>query len=441
MRITACGDALYSSRNLARRLDRRIVDAFRQADAGFINAEFCCPAYDTAPAPRRFVTAVPAEALAELADLNIKLVGFANNHAGDFGQQGVLDTIAAAQAHGLIHGGIGRSLYEARSARFLDTPKGRIGFVAAGSTRASDFAASAPGAGVAARPGLNPLRFGRAYVLPPAEFEQMQRIDAMLGTAASRREVFAVEVMKDPGPDKFAFGSVFEGSLTIERGERAHVRYFLNEGDAKAIVENIRDAANRSDVVVASLHTHEGAEENWYHPRVASIIEDFAHRAVDAGAHVVFCHGAHMLRGIEFYKGRPIFYSLNSLLMEFEAGEQRMTPEMYEGFGLDADALPSQMHMSRVTDKAGNKIGFYADTRFSKSIMALCDFEDGAVKVTLQPLDLDLNRARPAERGVPAIPAPALAREICDDMTRLSQYYGTRFTLDETSGLITVTAP
>ena len=41
----------------------------------------------------------------------------------------------------------------------------------------------------------------------------------MLGTAASRREVAAVEVMKDPGPDRFNFGSVFEGSLQIERGE------------------------------------------------------------------------------------------------------------------------------------------------------------------------------------------------------------------------------
>jgi poly-gamma-glutamate synthesis protein (capsule biosynthesis protein) len=70
-------------------------------------------------------------------------------------------------------------------------------------------------------------------VLPDDAFRQLQSIDEMLGTAASRREVAAVEVMKDPGPDRFAFGSVFEGSLQIERGERAHVRYFMESATAR----------------------------------------------------------------------------------------------------------------------------------------------------------------------------------------------------------------
>lgn len=440
MRIVACGDALFSSRNLARRLDPRLVDTLAQADAAFANAEFTCPRYTTAPAPRRFVTAVSPEVLDEFADLNIRLVSFANNHAGDFGQQGVIDTLEEAAARGLIPCGIGRSLYEARAARFLDTPNGRIAMVAPSSTRAADFAASAPGAGIPARPGLNPLRFGRAYVLPDAEFRQLQRIDEMLGTAPSRREVAAVEVMKDTGPDRFNFGSVFEGSLQIERGETAHVRYFMNEGDANAILENIRDAANRSDCVLVSLHTHEGTDENWYSPRPAAFVEEFARRAVDAGATAILGHGAHMLRGVEIYKGRPIFYNLGSLLMEFEAGEQRMTPEMYEGFGLKRDALPSQMHMSRVQDEAGKRIGFYADTKFSKSVIAICDFDAaGGVQVKLLPIDLDLNRARPAERGLPAIASAELGREIAADMTRMSAVYGTQLQYNASDGAIAVT--
>ena len=152
MRVVACGDALFSSRNLARRLDRKLVDELVRADAGFANAEFCCPRHDTPPQPRRFTTSVKPEVLDELSDLNIRLVSFANNHAGDFGAQGVIDTIEAAEARGLLPGGIGRDLYEARSARFLDTPKGRIGFVAASSTRAAEFTASVPGNGIAARP-------------------------------------------------------------------------------------------------------------------------------------------------------------------------------------------------------------------------------------------------------------------------------------------------
>jgi poly-gamma-glutamate synthesis protein (capsule biosynthesis protein) len=440
MRLVACGDALYSSRNLAKRLDRKLVEQLTGADAAFANAEFCCPRPDTAPAPRRFTTAVHPEVLDELADLNIRLVSFANNHTGDFGSQGVLDTIDAAQARGLIPGGIGRTLYDARSARFLDTPKGRIGLGAASTTRAAEFTASAPGNGIPGRPGLNPLRFGRAYVLPDAEFRQLQRIDEMLGTAASRREVAAVEVMRDPGPDRFNFGSVFEGSLQIERGERAHVRYFMNEGDAAAILENIKDAANRSDYVLMSLHTHEGTDENWYSPRPASFVEDFARRAIDAGASAVIGHGAHMLRGVEIYKQRPILYNLGSLLIEFEAGEQRMTPEMYDGFGLKRDALASHMHMSRVQDASGKRIGFYAETRFSKGCIALCDFAPGGVQVKLVPIDLDLNRARPAERGLPAPASPELGREIAQDMARMSEVYGTRIEYDERDGTISVAA-
>ena len=438
MRVIACGDALFSSRNLARRLDRRLVEAFTAADAVFANAEFCCPRPATPPAPRRFTTAVKPEVLDELRDLNIRLVSFANNHTGDFGPQGVIDTLEAAEARELVPGGIGRSLYEARSARFLDTPEGRIGFVAASSTRAADFAASAPGSGVPPRPGLNPLRFGRAYVLPDEQFRQLQSIDEMLGTAASRREVVDVEVMKDPGADVLNFGSVFEGALRIERGERAHVRYFMDERDCKAILDNVRDAANRSDCVLVSLHTHEGVDENWYAPRPAAFVEAFAHRAIDAGAHAVLGHGAHMLRGVEMYRGRPIFYNLGSLIMEFEAGEQRMTPEMYEGFGFGVDTLPSQMHMSRVRDKDGRHIGFYADPKFSLGCVAVCDFGADDVKVKLVPLDLDLRRARPAERGLPACASPELGREIARQMGRLSEFWGTRIEYDAADGTIAV---
>ena len=439
MRIVAGGDALFSSRNLARRLERKLVDEFLRADGVFANAEFCCPRRDTPPAPRRFTTAVKPEVLDELADLNIKLVSFANNHTGDFGPQGVIDTLEAAEARGLIAGGIGRNLYDARSARFLDTPSGRIGFVAASTTRSADFTASAPGSGIAARPGLNPLRWGRAYVLPDREFEQLRQIDEMLGTAASRREVAAVEVMRDPGPDKFAFGSVFEGSLQIERGERAHVRYFMDERDCQAILANVRDAANRADCVLVSLHTHEGVEENWYSPQPPAFIEEFARRAIDAGGTAVVGHGAHMLRGVEIYKGRPIFYNLGSLMMEFEAGEQRMTPEMYEGFGFKHDTLPSQLHMFRVQDDSGRRIGFYGDRKFSKGCIALCDFNSDSVEVKLVPIDLELNRARPAERGLPACASPELGREIAQDMARMSERYGTRMKYNDGDGTISVT--
>lgn len=37
---------------------------------------------------------------------------------------------------------------------------------------------------------------------------------------------------------------------------------------------------------------------------------------IDAGAGIVVGHGPHVLRGIEVYKGRPIFYSLANFIVE-----------------------------------------------------------------------------------------------------------------------------
>ncbi|SEQ23015.1 poly-gamma-glutamate synthesis protein (capsule biosynthesis protein) [Faunimonas pinastri] len=438
MRIIACGDALFSARNLARRLPRSLVETLAGADAVFANAEFCCPARTTSPAPRRFSTAVKPEVLDEFVDLNIRLVSFANNHTGDFGAQGVIDTIEAAEERGILSSGIGRSLDEARAAQFLDLPEGRVSLISAGTTRATEFAASPAGRGVPARPGLNPLRWSRSYVLPDAEFEQLRHIDDLLGTAASRQEVARIELMKHGGPDKFAFGSVFEGALQIERGTTAHVRYQMNETDARAILDNVRDAANRSEHVLLSLHAHEGLNDNWYSPEPAAFIEDFARRAVDAGATAVLGHGPHMLRGIEIYKGRPIFYSLGSLLMEFEGAETRMTPEMYEAFGFTRDSLPSQLHMSRVHDADGNRVGFYADPRFAQSCIAICDFEEGETRIKLVPIDLGLDRPRPSERGLPGLASPEFGREIGEAMSRMSAPYGTRITYDEVDGTLTV---
>jgi len=41
----------------------------------------------------------------------------------------------------------------------------------------------------------------------------------------------------------------------------------------------------------------------------------YAHAAVDAGADAVLGHHAHILKGIEVYRGKPVIYSLNNFLL------------------------------------------------------------------------------------------------------------------------------
>ena len=368
MRFIACGDSLFSSRNLKNRLNPQLVELLLSADGVFTNAEFCTPDPETPPAAGRgYMTSVRPSLLDEFASLNIRMLSFVNNHTGDYGWQGVLDTMKAAEDRNLIPCGLGRSLREARLPKFLDTPSGRVGIVATSSTRSEVFAASDAGAGVAARPGSNPLRWYRSYVLPEKEFEQLAKIDEMLGTRASALEGIRVETWEPFADGTFRFGSMYEGALQIERGDRAYVRTYVHEKDAEEILKSIRDASRRSDLTLFSLHTHEGIAENWYAQEPPEFIEKIARDAVDAGADAVIGHGAHFLRGVEIYKGCPIFYNLGSLLMEFEAGESIIAPEMYESYGYSVDSRPSDLHSNRAKDSKGNFIGFNAERRFSEN--------------------------------------------------------------------------
>lgn len=437
MRFIVCGDSLFSSRNLVKRLDKKLVDWFLEADGAFTNAEFCTPEPGTPPAcGRGYMTSVRPATLDEFADLNIQMIGFVNNHTGDYGWQGVLDTMNAAEKRRLIPCGVGRNLKEARLPKFLDTAGGRVAIVATSSTRSEAFAASDDGAGVAARPGSNPLRWGRSYVLPDELFEQLQRIDMALGTRESMDEGCRVETYPPQGKDAFRFGSLFEGCLQIERGEKAYVRTYVNEKDASEILKSIRDASKRSDLTIFSLHTHEGINENWYASRPPEFIEKMARDAIDAGADVVVGHGAHFLRGVEMYHGRPIFYNLGSLLMEFEAGESIIAPEMYESYGYDANSRPSDLHANRAKDKDGNFIGFNAERRFSENCLLQIERTETGNSFTLLPIDLCMASERVLDRGLPKIASPETARTIAANLTAYSEPYGTKLIYDEADGLI-----
>ncbi|MDH2926009.1 CapA family protein [Lonepinella koalarum] len=437
MRFIVCGDALFSSRNLAKRLEPKLIKLLKEADGCFVNAEFCTPKYDTPPAAGRgYITSVQAQTLDEFVDLNLLMVGFVNNHTGDYGWQGVVDTIESAVERKLIPCGVGRSLGEARLAKFLDTIDGRVGIVAAGSTRSEVFAASDAGAGVVARPGSNPLRWKRTYVLESPLFDELEKIDRVLGTRISMDDGLKVETYAPQGKDNFKFGSLFEGALDIERGVISGVKTSVHEKDAEEILKSIQDASKRADLTIFSLHTHEGVNENWYSPYVPEFIEDIAHRAIDNGANVVVMHGAHFLRGIEVYKNSPIFYNLGSIFMEFEAGESIITPEMYESYGFSPNSRPSELHTRRAKDIHGNFIGFNAERRFSENCLLQLDFENGQLTWSLLPIDLQLNASRTLDRGIPKTVSHTIGHEIAQNLTKYSLHYNTKLVYDENDGYI-----
>ncbi|MEY2431971.1 MAG: hypothetical protein QOC92_1696 [Acidimicrobiaceae bacterium] len=86
---------------------------------------------------------------------------------------------------------------------------------------------------------------------------------------------------------------------------------------ARALIGKARE---QSDVVVVYMHAgaegtdaqHVTGESELYLGEDRGNAQQFAHMAIDEGAGLVLGSGPHVLRGVEFYKGRLIAYSLGN---------------------------------------------------------------------------------------------------------------------------------
>ncbi len=98
-----------------------------------------------------------------------------------------------------------------------------------------------------------------------------------------------------------------------------HSYDLLDVGRSAAVVDSI---AGLTDVVIVTfhggaegahaLHVPDSAEFLGREPR--GELRRWARAVIDAGADAVVGHGPHVPRGIEFYRGRPIAYSLGNFL-------------------------------------------------------------------------------------------------------------------------------
>jgi Bacterial capsule synthesis protein PGA_cap len=135
------------------------------------------------------------------------------------------------------------------------------------------------------------------------------------------------------GPlDEIAITPVFkDGRMTlvgiIGFATYPHAYNLLDRAQSIAVVGAIRQLV---DVLVVTFH---GGKEGAFAVRTPDAPEflgkeprgslrRWARTVLDAGADAVVGHGPHVLRGVEFYRSKPIFYSLGNFLT-------------YKGFNLD----------------------------------------------------------------------------------------------------------
>ncbi|WP_205751989.1 CapA family protein [Cryptosporangium phraense] len=130
--------------------------------------------------------------------------------------------------------------------------------------------------------------------------------------------------LRDAGVDHTGFAGQI--TRTSVRGIRVVVLGFSPYGwtnsvlDVPSATRLVRRAAADADLVVVNMHVGaEGADRTHVRPGPERFLgEDrgdpmrFAHAVVDAGADLVVGHSPHVLRGMEFYRGRLIAYSLGN---------------------------------------------------------------------------------------------------------------------------------
>jgi poly-gamma-glutamate capsule biosynthesis protein CapA/YwtB (metallophosphatase superfamily) len=185
-----------------------------------------------------------------------------------------------------------------------------------------------------------------------------------------------------------------------------------------------------ADIVIVSLHCHESGANRSV---PADFIPIFAKAVIDAGADVFVGHGPHVLRGIEIYKGKPIFYSLSNFIFQNET-VLRMPEDSYEEYSLGDDAQPADYLDARY-DK--DRRSFPADREYWDSVAVVTKWDGGKfVEAELHPITLGYQTPR-SERGRPKLASGPDATRILDTMVARSKAFGATVTVKNGVGVLT----
>jgi poly-gamma-glutamate capsule biosynthesis protein CapA/YwtB (metallophosphatase superfamily) len=401
-----------------------MIEILRSADLAFTNLEMVFHDYEPYPMAESGGTYMRADpALADdLVWAGFDMVSRANNHSGDYGVLGMDLTTQYVSDAGIVQAGVGRSLAAAREAKFLETPKARIALISISSSFARHMAASRSRDDVPARPGLNPLRYKTTYVVPETDFEQLRETGESLDQFTDM-DGFPRGTDEDKPGEMQVFGRNFAV------GDEPVINMEPNEDDVQEITAVVNNASRLADFTIVTIHAHEHGGRREQNPDFLPV---FARAMIEAGADVFVTHGPHILRGIEIYQGKPIFYSMGNFMFQNET-LLRLPSENYERYDLDGNAHVADFNDTRYKD---DTTGFPALVENWESIIAVPTFKGGNLtELQLHPINLAYG-APPQIRGRPVLANEELGEKIIGDLQRLSEPYGTEITMRRGVGYI-----
>jgi poly-gamma-glutamate capsule biosynthesis protein CapA/YwtB (metallophosphatase superfamily) len=195
--------------------------------------------------------------LAALKRAGFHVATLAGNHISDAGSDGIEDTIAMLRQLGIAATGAGLNLAEARQPAIVSCQGLRVGTLSYNCVGPKDSWAGETKAGC-------------AYVHVITHYE--------------------LDHASPGGPPR--------------------IYTFAEPDSTDAMLADVERLRREVDVLLVALHKGIG-----HTPAVLAMYErPLAKAAIDAGADIVVGHHAHILRGIEIYKGRPIYHGLGNFV-------------------------------------------------------------------------------------------------------------------------------
>lgn len=322
VRFTAVGD-VGPERADVDSLFERVASEIRSADLAFMQLEMTLTERGSRVPQTKHTSRTHPDAAHAFARAGFDVVSWASNHSLDWGVEGFLDTTDALENAGLIPLGVGRNIEQARAPRFVERNGVRVALLAYCSILPAEYWATAE------RPGVAPLR--------------------------------AFTVHEPLEPDQ-------PGTPT-----RAYT--FPHPTDMEAMVADVASARENADAVIVSCH--------WGLHFTRAVLADYqrhlGHAAVDAGADLVIGHHAHILKGVEVYKGRTIFHSIGNFAIELPMDEEHANRPSFRHL--------LSMHPGWEPD-IGGMFNFPPDSR--KSVIVHCDIgRHGVDRVRFRPVMID----------------------------------------------------
>lgn len=436
--VAVTGDSIITRRISVYSEDRflSLINIIRDADVGYTHLEMLIHDYDGSevyPAAEAGWTwmRAPHFVADELKWAGFDIVSHASNHSLDYAYGGLISTWQALNKAGLPYAGTGKNLGEAREPAYLDTPRGRVALISMCSSFVAWARAGDCRRDVKGRPGLNPLRFH--YVVDGATLESLKQLAFKFGWWVTN--VGETWLFNPAGLHNTIYKFI--------EGDGPGVSTVVDEDDAEGNLRAISDARRQADYVLVHLHTHEwNTGKGLGEP--AKFVVDFARACIDAGADVFIGEGSHApLRGIELYKGRPIFYDPGDF-MTMSRTVTRLPAEHYcrAGYG------PGVRNWQATTQDAFNARdalaaplnppGGYRTQPVLGAVVAVCCFAEDRKLAELRLFPVSFISESRSRSGLPLLADEETARKIIEYLAKLSSPFSTVIEFRDGIGLVTI---